>query len=70
MAVQLILDFDIQLLCSIFQRKPGATAIAPVQEVGPALCKLLRFPQVQGERTLDAYINGTYRISLISPRAD
>ena len=47
---KLTFDFDVQLLRSRFQKNPGATAIAPVIDIGPVICKLLRFPQVQGER--------------------
>ena len=57
MAVQLTFDFYVQSLGFIFQKNRGgggggggATAIAPgprIMDIGPAIRKLLRLPQVR-----------------------
>ena len=62
MVVQLTLDFEVQLLRSVYQKNAKANAIILVQEsykLTQSLLKLSRFSQVQSERerTLGSTIN-------------
>ena len=54
-------DFDVQSLRSIIQKNPWPRII----DIGPAICKLLRFLQVQSEHERTLVLKVVYYINLV-----